>query len=353
MHFRESAIRVENTQVRVAEEIRSGFGTDPFALTLELSPLAEPFYWLMPQEDVRKLCLAALATPNNLKGFTTPSFQEGFYRFLCLKVAQMIDELSAFEDLSVKIAPQRPLPMQEALCMDVAIKISRHTLWGRLICPHPFRQALKSHFSKRSLSFFESPMAKEISVTLHATVGKTLLPFSRWKEVKVGDFIRLDHCSFDPSTQKGTLLLTLDSTPLLHARLKSEGIKIVDYAFYHEESMNENEYHSDEEDPSESGEEEIPVDQGEHLWSAQPQENQVEEFIPADEIPLSLTVEVARLKIKLDKLLQLKPGNVLELPVRPEQGVDISIGGKKMAKAELIKLGDVLGIKILHLGDSV
>ena len=60
-------------------------------------------------------------------------------------------------------------------------------------------------------------------------------------------------------------------------------------------------------------------------------------------------MEIGRLKINLDKLLHLKPGNVLELSVRPEQGVDLSIGGKKMAKAELIKLGDVLGVKILHL----
>jgi flagellar motor switch protein FliN/FliY len=47
-------------------------------------------------------------------------------------------------------------------------------------------------------------------------------------------------------------------------------------------------------------------------------------------------------------LLHLKPGNVLELSVRPEQGVDLSIGGKKVAKAELVKLGDVLGVKILE-----
>ena len=111
------------------------------------------------------------------------------------------------------------------------------------------------------------------------------------------------------------------------------------------------------EDESFSDEEEIPeteVEESEkedHLWASEKEENRTEELASELDIQLSLTVEVARLKINLEKLLQLKPGNILELPVRPEQGVDLSIGGKKMAKAELIKLGDVLGVKILHLGD--
>jgi flagellar motor switch protein FliN/FliY len=55
--------------------------------------------------------------------------------------------------------------------------------------------------------------------------------------------------------------------------------------------------------------------------------------------------------MNLEKLLQLQPGNVLDLNVRPEQGVSVTLNGKRVARAELVKLGDVLGIKILHLGE--
>jgi flagellar motor switch protein FliN/FliY len=75
-----------------------------------------------------------------------------------------------------------------------------------------------------------------------------------------------------------------------------------------------------------------------------------ENMIPADQVPMTVTVEVTRLRVSLDKLLQLSPGNVLELPVKPEQGVDLTINGKKVAKAELIKMGDALGVKILQIG---
>jgi flagellar motor switch/type III secretory pathway protein FliN len=53
--------------------------------------------------------------------------------------------------------------------------------------------------------------------------------------------------------------------------------------------------------------------------------------------------------MNVDKLLQLSPGNVLELGVKPEQGVYITIGGKRLAHAELIKVGETLGVKILKL----
>jgi len=351
LHLPDLKISIENIQVRSSDETTSGLGAKPAIIALELTPLSQPLYWLMGQEDVRKLNAAALSLHNNSKGFSTPAFQEGFYRFLALDIAEAIDGLGAFKDLSLKIAaPQMP-PAEEALCLDIALRSSKHTLWGRIVCPHAFRHAFKAHFSMTPASLSQSSLAKEVSITLRAEVGWTHLSLSRWKEVKVGDFILLDRCSYDPSTNKGTAALALNSTPLLHARLKGESMKIVDYAFYHEETMNENEHFSDEEEPTEpEGEEHL--DNEEHLWSPLEKESSSEELISTQEIQLSLTVEVARLKINLDKLLQLRPGNVLELPVRPEQGVDISIGGKKIAKAELIKLGDLLGVKILQLGDQ-
>ncbi|HEY2810745.1 MAG TPA: type III secretion system cytoplasmic ring protein SctQ [Rhabdochlamydiaceae bacterium] len=344
------SLSIANTQLRSAEDVLLGLGTNPLKVALELTPLVEPFYWLMGQEDVRKLNAAALSASNHIKGFTSSAFQEGFYHFLLLRVAQVIDEMGALGDLSVKLAVQRPWLAQESLCFDVAVHVSKHTLWGRIACSDAFRHAFKAHFSMMPVSLRDNPLAQEISLTLPAVVGKVKLLHSEWSKVKVGDFIALDQCSFDPITHKGGAELMLNSIPLLRVRLKAEGIKVIDYAYYHEEIMNENEHFSDEDEPSEA---EPPEEtgEGEHLWSPENEENPAEQIISSQEIQLSLMVEVARLKINLDKLLQLKPGNVLELPVRPEQGVDISIGGKKIAKAELIKLGDVLGVKILHLGD--
>lgn len=342
-------ISIENIQLRAASETTSGFGINPLSIAIELTPLGEPVYFLMALEDVRKLCTAALLAQANGKGFSTPAFQEGFYRFLALQIIETIDQLNPIGDLSMKLASQRQLPMKEALCIDISIGMPKMTLWGRLICSHAFRHAFKAHFSRAPAAFLaNSPLSKQIDLFLHVEIGQTSLLLSQWNNIKVGDFILLDHCSFDPLSQRGTALLSLNSMPLLRARFKENNLKIIDYAFYQEELMNENENFSDEEGPSGS---EMQPENNNHLLSSQNSENSMENLISSHDIQLSLTVEVARLKINLEKLLQLKPGNVLELAVRPEQGVDISIGGKKMAKAELLKLGDVLGVKILHLGD--
>jgi flagellar motor switch protein FliN len=342
----ELKITVEATQMRTASEIGSGLGAHFLSTTIELSPLSEPVYWLMAQEDVRKLCAAALSEqPNGVsgKGFTSSVFSEGFYRFLILQAASAIDELGAFSDLTVVIGQSRPIPKEEALCFDIGVRLPKLTVWGRLVCPLSFRAAFKEHFHMTASSL-ASPRAKEIELTVCAEVGRTQLSVEQFKKAKVGDFIVLDHCSYDPSTQKGTAIFSLNDSPLLRVRLKGDSVKIVDYAFYYEDThMNEREQFSEEEPPP-------PENEEEHLWtSSESESNPVEQQLAAQDIQLSLTVEVARLKINLEKLLHLQPGNVLELPIRPEQGVDLSIGGKKMAKAELVKLGDILGVRILQL----
>jgi len=54
--------------------------------------------------------------------------------------------------------------------------------------------------------------------------------------------------------------------------------------------------------------------------------------------------------MSLEKVMELRPGNTLELKTRPEDLLDVTLNGKRIAKAELVKIGSVLGIKILSLG---
>ncbi|MBI3900964.1 MAG: FliM/FliN family flagellar motor switch protein [Chlamydiia bacterium] len=68
------------------------------------------------------------------------------------------------------------------------------------------------------------------------------------------------------------------------------------------------------------------------------------------EVPLTLAVELARIQIPLEKLMQLQPGNTLEMPLDPTQLVSLTLRGKLIAKGELIQLGEKLGIQITTLG---
>ncbi|MBA3604201.1 MAG: type III secretion system cytoplasmic ring protein SctQ [Parachlamydiaceae bacterium] len=65
------------------------------------------------------------------------------------------------------------------------------------------------------------------------------------------------------------------------------------------------------------------------------------------DIPMTVVVEVGRVQISVQKLMDLEPGNLLELNIHPENGVDLVVNGVVIAKGELLKIGDSLGVRIL------
>lgn len=76
-------------------------------------------------------------------------------------------------------------------------------------------------------------------------------------------------------------------------------------------------------------------------------ENDKKSIVKLEDIPVTIAVEVGRLQMTMQKLMELQPGNLLELNVRPENGVDLVVSGKCIAKGELLQIGDALGVRIL------
>jgi len=74
-----------------------------------------------------------------------------------------------------------------------------------------------------------------------------------------------------------------------------------------------------------------------------------EKMVATHDVPLSVTVEVARLSITLNKLLALQPGNTLDLAITPEQGVNLTVNGKIVGRGELMQIGETLGIQITEV----
>lgn len=320
------------------EQSLLGLGEHPILLGVELPPISGSMIWALSSEDAAALTFYFLPQ----EGFSDPKFQEGFYRFLMLQVIQAIDHAKLFKGSSLHLLMEATPPQEESLCVEIAIGLPQQTVYGRLICPSSFMNLFKSHQALPKSSPLDTTQAKQLEVTLRMEVGSSSLSSEEWKSVRPGDFLVLDRCSYDPKTDKGSVLLVLGQTPLFQGRIKPEGLKILDYAFYYEEGA------------APANLEEIPSDElegtEEHLWSAEPgvQGAQEEKMQPTLG-EMALTIEVGRVRINLEKLLQLTTGSLLDLAVRPSQGVDVISHGKQIAQGELIKLGETLGIKILHV----
>jgi len=352
------------TDWKEAKDLLSGMGVSPHIIPLDCTPLQGEVFWVMSTEDVNKAISFSLLQSQLSKPLLDPRFQEGYYDFLSLEILHILDQQKAFGDLNVKRRSPSSLPLEGAICIDIAITINQETLWGRIIASQEFIHNFRAHFMQKKESLLSSELSKQVNVSLRLEIGNVHLNVEQWQQVKVGDFVILDRCSFDPIHRKGTAKVLLEKTPLFQVRIKENTVKILEEAYYEEDTSTMDTSFSDNEEKREedefSEEEFIPHEDeesskeeppSEHLWSSKNGETTQESLISLSEIPLVLTVEIAKIRMSLEKILQLQPGNVLELSILPEEGVDLTIGGKKVAKGELIKIGDVLGLKILRLGE--
>lgn len=342
LHLPDFKISVNKTEWLSPEEHLKGLGEEPFVLSIELSPLATSCYWAMGKEDVEKLVPKLLSSTPALKGTSHPSFLEGFYWYVALQALHTIDELKPFQDLSLKMGEVDGLPQEKALAINVAIHFNKTAIWGRVICPSSFVETFRAHFAANKPSLLAAPLAQEIQVDLRMEMARTTLPHTEWDKVKKGDCLVLDQGIYDFAAHKGNVTLALENTPLFRGKIKDNSLKILDYAFYFEETtaMDKTPDHSENTDSSE--------EETKHLWAGnEVGEAPVEKTLQTHEIPLTIAVELTRLRMSVEKLLQLQPGNVLELETHAEKAVDLTVNGKRIAKGELVKIGDMLGVKIL------
>jgi flagellar motor switch protein FliN/FliY len=74
------------------------------------------------------------------------------------------------------------------------------------------------------------------------------------------------------------------------------------------------------------------------------------------DIPLEITVELGRTKIKVGDLLKLSQGSVVELDSMTDQPLEIFVNKKLMAKGEVVVVNDKFGIRLTNIispGDRV
>lgn len=332
-----SFFQIENLTIELAEtkwldkeEIKKGFSNQ---IAIDLTPLPHPAFLLIDEQEIKKFTSWAVSSSSSSKSLGSKGLYEGFFQFLLLKTLNYLDETGFFGDLSPKLI-EGTLP-ENALCFDFKIKKEKSVLWTRLVLSTPFRHNWNAHFSKLSPISFSRDLAQVIDATLSLKIGSVFLSQTEFNTVSKGDFISLDKITYDPNTKKGFLIISLSNVPLFHAKIKESRIKILDYTLYNEVTTP---MHNEEN--FEEGEE--TLQKVDTVAEKKP--------ISLQDVPFEITVEIAKISMPLSHLKELQPGNFLELPVIPEQGVNLTINGNVIGKGELVFLGERLGVRVLELG---
>ncbi|MBU6383566.1 MAG: type III secretion system cytoplasmic ring protein SctQ [Verrucomicrobia bacterium] len=317
-----SRFGISGIQIRAKDQtwleetkIRKGLGSDLFALSIEITPLGT-VYWLMSAEDRANLTSWMMRSSQKPRPPLSEFFQEGFARFITLQALDVIQEMAPFTDLTLHLNAEEK-EFEKAFCLDIEIDVEGRSCWGRLVIPEELRAKWIQHFSHLSSQYVPQEIAQHTELQLSLKTGSMVLEQAEWDSIRVGDFVLLDTESYDAHKGTGMCLLMLGALPLFNAKIKQGKVELIDYAFYYEENM---------ENTSQEG-----------------------EMVALKETPVTITVEIARLKMTLDKLMHLTPGNTLELPIHPDQGVSLTVNGKRVGRAELVYLGEQLGVRILEI----
>lgn len=323
---------------REAFDLDKGLGSPLLTLGVTLTPLSGEAVWIMARQDVATLTSWLLNGQAPGRSVSSEILQEGFYRYLALNAIDALQTQDPLRDISLKLDEETSLPQETCWCADIKLTLEGRTCWGRLLISSHFLTSWQRHFSSLREIFSLSPLAKSLEVSIGVKTGSVLFTSEEWKKLKKGDFVLLDKGSYDAKHKSGAASLMLGSTPLFYVSIKENKIKLLDYALLYEEDMETREpppgIKNEPEAEPPSRESAIPPEEGLSL--------------AVKELPLYVTVELARLRMTVDQLMKLSPGNFLELPIHPEQDVVLTVNGQKVGRAELVYLGEQLGIRILE-----
>lgn len=324
------SIQLEEQKWRESDELKKGLGPNLLVIPITVTPLDGSLFWMMSREDISRFTSWMVNGKTRTRALSSEILQEGFYRYLLLETLDTLQGIQPLANFTLHLNEETALSEEKAFCIDVEISFDDRTCWGRLAIVPDFRKSWIQYFSQMPSEYIPSEIAKSTPLIIGIKTGSVLLQREEWNKIKAGDLLILDAGSYDARHGVGTATLTLGATPLFNVKIKQNKIELLDYAFYYEDTMQQN-----------------PTGIPEPAHEAHPAEGEV---VAIKELPLYVTVELTRMKMTLDQLMHLNPGNMLDLPVHPDQGVSLTVNGQKVGRAELVYLGETLGLRILEIG---
>jgi len=377
-------IKTSNFEWTSAEELFKKLGDDLTPLKIHIPSLEGAAYWVMAEKDITELMSLLLQQKTKAFDAIDPDFEQGFYKFLAIEAISALSKSGFDPALVPQIQQKAELPQSDMLCLDATLNIGKQKIFGRLCISPELRKSFKQRYEKSDKdSTFRPPLSQQVEVTVHLEAGRTMIPLTEWSKVSTGDVVILDQCSIEPGSDKGRVMLTIQGHPFFRGKVKDGNIKILENPLYYETEKGmdtippeeEEEYTPTEEDelgiPDEETteledefEEEEPTEMEEEIAEEPPAEKEEEKPIEArlqtdeekkgppkpEDISLPVVIEVGRLQMTVQMLMELQPGNILDLNVHPEEGIDLVVNGNRIGKGELIQVGELLGVRVLEMG---
>ncbi len=73
------------------------------------------------------------------------------------------------------------------------------------------------------------------------------------------------------------------------------------------------------------------------------------ELVPVHDIPMHISIEVGRMRLRVRDLMRLTPGAVIELKKPAGEPFDICVNGVQVARGEVIIVEQSSGVRIIEV----
>lgn len=364
-------IEAHNWSWQSQETIDESLASDAACINIAALPLKGHVSLTMSSSDVNSFVSWVVQHKAGSNVLVSSMFSEGLLHFVAMETLHSVEPFSCFDGFLLRILSDQTPPSSRALVLDISLMAYKEELQCRLILPESFRSQWLQHFSQRPKTI---PVGLREALELSCSLEVARLGMSHldWAKISVGDFVPLNHSNLDLENNSGSLYLTIGQKPLYRVRIKNNGLKVLEQPVYQEDSTRMDQENDDllseisdlEQEKSKSLDpipEDIdsepsvdqPVEVDEQLEAKEESIAVQEESTPLEKIemvPLNIAVEVTRFKMTCEKLMQLQPGNLIELNVSLEKPVDLVANGKKIATGELVRIGEMLGVQVTDIG---
>jgi len=362
------SITAKEIQMRPPQEFLMSMEGSSILKTAAIQPLEGTVSFALPKSASRTLITYLIKKEEDGLEPFDEEFEESFTQFLALEILHTMGHLDFDKGLSFQLLDDQELPKEPALCIDIEIALSGKSLHGRLILSSALSQSWKERYSQQQFDLLlSSPVTQKIPVIVHLEAGQVKLSPQEWRELKAGDFVILDSCTLQPGDNKGRVMLTVNQRPFMRGKLKDGQLKLLESVALVTGAVMESEKRPEEESEIE---EDLPVEEEGEIDLSEEMESEIEEALPQEKgapeeqqvrvkeslaklspetLPMTIVIEVGRIQMPLQKLLELQPGTLLDIDVSLQSGVDLVVNGKKIGKGELLAIGETLGVRITDI----
>ncbi len=366
---------------KAKDDLFKGIVAPYLPIALAFPGISGQILLLISQSDLQRLMAGILNIDMVELLKHDPSFFDQFVLFFTTQLVACAQGISSLKNIAPRLTTRQETESAGCLCQDISLQLEGEHSLARLLIPSEFLDSWRTFRMGEEPK--SAPSAAQLDALVAVEAGRTFLTPEEMAGLHNGDFLMLDHPFFIPGSPKARVYVTYNGHPLFRAKLQEGGLKILEMPLQHEAflplgglsmAMKKDRPQQDvapEEDPpaphrqsktsnapeslqdpsdenpfeGEEAEEELPEMTEEEAKSTAPT-GLAQEPINIKQLPMTVVVELTELSMSIDQLTSLQPGNLLDLDIRPENGVMLMVNGKIVGRGELVRIGDNVGVRI-------